>query len=81
VRANRAFELLVSRDDPRPTPFVDPESVERIEVVSIDDGETVFYWELPAREGQRLLRDLRRDLAGLERDAFLRTWDGADGRG
>jgi hypothetical protein len=78
VRANRAFDLLVTRDDLRPAPLIDPDSIERIEVVSIDDGETVLFWEVPAREGQRLLRDLRRDLAGLDRDAFLRAWDGAD---
>ena len=79
MRANRAFELLVTREDPRPSPLVDPDSIERIEVVSIDDGETLLFWEVPAREGVRLLRRLRRDLAGLDRDAFLREWDGADG--
>jgi hypothetical protein len=78
MRANRAYELIVSRDDPRPAPLIDPESIERIEIVSIDDGETVLYWEVPAREGQRLLRDLRRDLAGLDHTEFLRTWEGAD---
>jgi hypothetical protein len=78
VRANRAFELLVAREDPRPGPLVDPESIERIEVVSIDDGETILFWEVSAREGQRLLRELRRDLAGLDREAFVRTWEGAD---
>jgi hypothetical protein len=78
VRANRAFELLVSREDPRPGPFANPDSVERIEVVSIDDGETVLFWEVAAREGARLVRDLRRDLAGLDRESFLRTWNGAD---
>ncbi len=79
MRANRAFELLVTREDPRPAPLVDPDSTERIEVVSIDDGETLLFWEVPAREGVRLLRRLRRDLAGLDRDAFLREWDGTDG--
>ncbi|HSO97667.1 MAG TPA: hypothetical protein VLP43_01855 [Solirubrobacteraceae bacterium] len=78
MKANRAFELLVTRGDPRPSFLADPERTDRIEVVSIDDGETVLFWEAPAREAAGLIRSLRRDLAGLDREAFLRAWDGAD---
>lgn len=78
MRANRAFELLVTRGDPRPSFLADPERIDRIEVVSIDDGETVLFWEAPAREAAGLIRSLRRDLAGLDREAFLETWAGAD---
>jgi hypothetical protein len=49
-----------------------------VEVVSIDDGETVLFWEAPAREAAGLIRSLRRDLASLDREAFLRAWVGAD---
>lgn len=78
MRANRAFELLITRGDPRPSFLADPERIDRVEVVSIDDGETVLFWEAPAREAASLIRSLRRDLAGLDREAFLRAWDGAD---
>jgi hypothetical protein len=78
MKANRAFELLVTRGDPRPSFLADPERVDRVEVVSIDDGETVLFWEAPAREAAGLIRSLRRDLAGLDRESFLRAWDGAD---
>ena len=78
MKANRAFELLVTRGDPRPSFLADPERADQIEVVSIDDGETVLFWEAPAREAAGLIRSLRRDLASLDREAFLRAWDGAD---
>jgi hypothetical protein len=78
VKANRAFELLVTRGDPRPSFLADPDRIDRVEIVSIDDGETVLFWEAPAREAAGLIRSLRRDLAGLDREAFLRAWDGAD---
>lgn len=75
MKANRAFELLVTREDPRPSFLADHDRIDRVEVVSIDDGETVLFWEMPAREAAHLARALRRDLAGLDRDAFLRSWD------
>jgi hypothetical protein len=81
MRANRAFRLLVTRADPRPSFLADPERIDRVEVVSIADGETVLFWEAPAREAAHLTRSLRRDLAGLDTDAFLAAWDGADAPG
>lgn len=58
--------------------MADRRRVDRIEVVSIDDGELLLYWELPAKEATRLLRQLRADLAGLEAAEFLALWEGAD---
>ena len=78
MRANRAFRLIVAREDPRPSFLADPERIDRIEVVSVDDGEVVLFWEAPAREAAHLARRLRTDLAGMDRDEFLRTWQGAD---
>jgi hypothetical protein len=48
-------------------------------VVSIDDGELLLYWELPAREAAKLLKRLRTDLVSLEAGEFLAIWEGADG--
>jgi hypothetical protein len=47
-------------------------------VVSIDDGELMLYWDLPAKEAARLVKRLRADLAGLEAEEFIALWDGAD---
>jgi hypothetical protein len=81
MRANRAFELIVSRGGIEPAFLADPERLDRIELVSIDDGEVVLYWDLPAKEASRLLRALRADLAGMSVDEFIGIWEGADGGG
>jgi hypothetical protein len=47
-------------------------------VTSVDDGEVVLFWELPAKPGTRLLRELRTDLAGLDAEQFIEKWQGAD---
>jgi hypothetical protein len=78
VRANRAFHLIVSREGLQPAFLSGPDRLDRIEVVSIDDGEVVLYWVLPAKEASKLLRALRTDLAGLDANEFIATWGGAD---
>jgi hypothetical protein len=74
VKANRAFELIVSRDTREPSFLADPRRHDLIEVVSIDDGEVLLFWELPAREAAKLVRQLRADLSQLDAEEFVRTW-------
>jgi hypothetical protein len=74
MKANRAYELLVSRDTREPSFLADPRRHDRIEVVSIDDGEVVLFWELPVREAAKLARQLREDLIQLDPEEFIRTW-------
>jgi hypothetical protein len=81
MRANRAFELLVSRDGHKPAFLADRRRLDRLEVISIDTGEVIFYWELPAREAARLERRLRADLAALDADGFLAAWSSEDAAG
>ncbi len=78
MRANRAFELIVSRGGIEPAFLADPERLDRIEVVSIDDGEVVLYWDLPAKDASKLLKTLRADLAGMDVEQFISAWEGAD---
>jgi hypothetical protein len=81
VKANRAFELIVSRGGLEPAFLADAHRLDRIEVVSIDDGEVVLYWDLPAKPAAKLVRALRADLVGLAADEFIATWDGTDVEG
>jgi hypothetical protein len=74
VKANRAFELIVSRDTPEPAFLADPGRLDRVEVVSIDDGEVVLFWELPAKDAAKLARHLRTDLIALDAEEFIRAW-------
>jgi hypothetical protein len=78
VKANRAFELIVSRGGLQPAFIADRDRLDRIEVVSIDDGEVVLFWDLPVKEAARVLRALRTDLAGLTADEFMSRWGGTD---
>jgi hypothetical protein len=79
MRANRAYELIVSRGSLEPAFMADAHRLDRIEVISIDDGEVVLFWELPARDASHLLRSLKSDLAQLGADDFLERWEGHDG--
>lgn len=81
MRANRAFELLVSRDGREPAFLADRRRLDRLEVVSVDTGEVIFYWELPARPAAKLERQLRADLAALEASDFLAAWSRVDPAG
>jgi hypothetical protein len=74
MKANRAFQLIVTRDGLEPTFLADPSRLDRIEVVSIADNEVVLFWELPAKEAGRLLRQLREELVSFEVEEFKRAW-------
>jgi hypothetical protein len=78
VKANRAYELIVSRGGLEPAFLADDHRTDRIEVVSVDDGEVVLYWDLGAKLASRLLKELRADLASLEAADFFDKWVGAD---
>jgi hypothetical protein len=78
LRANRAFDLIVSRGGLEPAFLADRDRLDRIEVVSIDDGEVVLYWDLPAKQASKLLKLLRADHVTLDADEFIATWGGLD---
>ena len=81
MKANRAYRLIVSREGIEPAFLADRDRLDRIEVVSIDDGEVILYWELPAKEASRLLKALRSDLVRVDAGEFIRIWEGADAGG
>ena len=78
MRANRAYELTVSRGGLEPAFLAAEDRLDRIEIVSVDDGEVLLYWTVPAKLASRLLRELRADLAGLPAEEFIDKWAGAD---
>ena len=78
MRANRAVERIVSRGGLEPAFLADRERLDRVEVISIDDGEVVLFWELPARQAAKLVRALRADLISLEPGDFIEAWEGRD---
>jgi hypothetical protein len=78
MKANRAYHLIVSKEGIEPAFLADRGRVDRIEIVSVDDGEVLLYWHVQAKLAARLLKELRSDLAGLDAEEFFDKWVGAD---
>ncbi len=78
MKANRAFELTVSRGGLEPAFLADRGRLDRVEVVSVDDGEVMLFWELPARQAAKLIKQLRSDLVARDAADFIETWEGRD---
>jgi hypothetical protein len=78
MRANRAYELIVSRGGREPAFLSDPSRTDRIEVVSVDDGEVILYWNLAPKDASKLLKLLRADLVSLDAEEFFDKWLDAD---
>ena len=64
MRANRAYELRVSRGVP----------TAMIEVLEINTGEIALFWDVRPDKARRFAAALRTDLAQLEADDFLDKW-------
>ena len=74
MKANRAFELIVRRGGRGPALLRSAEQLDHVEVVEIDSGEVVLFWDTTPRQTGRLSRALRSDLAQLEAEEFLARW-------
>jgi hypothetical protein len=78
MKANRAYELIVSRGGREPAFMSDPNRTDRIEVVSVDDGEVILYWNLAPKDASKVLKLLRADLVNLDAEEFFDKWLDAD---
>ena len=65
MSAHRRYEVRGARH---------PDRVDSVEVVDLDDGEVVLFWDLEAREASRRAEALRADLHRLDADEFLARW-------
>jgi hypothetical protein len=74
VKANRAYRLIVTRAGRAPALLADPGRIDHVEVVEIDSGEVILFWDRPAQAASKLARALRADLAQLEAEEFLTRW-------
>jgi len=74
VKANRAYDLIVRRAGRGPALLRAADDLDHVEVVEIDSGEVVFFWDTTPAQTGRLARALKADLAGLEADEFYARW-------
>jgi hypothetical protein len=79
VKAHQAYRLIVSRGSIAPSLLAPPDRVDHIEIVEIDSGEVVLFWDALPREATRMARALRADLAQLDADEFIAAWSQLDG--
>ena len=78
MKANRRYHLIARRGGREPAFLSDPHRTDRIEVVSVDDGEVMLWWDVAPKQASKLLRLLRADLAGLDAEEFFDKWLDAD---
>ena len=74
MRAKHAFRLIVTRAGRAPAILADAERIDHVEVVEIDGGEVILFWDCPAHAASKLARALREDLSQLEAEEFLARW-------
>jgi hypothetical protein len=74
VKANRAYELLVHREGRVPAFLAGPDRLDHVEVVEVDSGEVVLFWDTGPRQTGKLSRALKADLAQLDAVAFMAKW-------
>jgi len=74
MRARDAYRLILTRGGRAPALLADPSRIDHVEIVQIDSGEVVLFWDRPPRAASKLARAIREDLAGLEAEAFLARW-------
>ncbi len=72
--AGRAYNLVVTRGGIAPAVLADPDRVDHLEVIEIDSGEVVLFWDRTPREASRLARELRMDLDRLDATEFIARW-------
>jgi len=74
VRANRAYRLMVARGGLAPAWLASPARVDRVEVVELEGGEVVLFWDCSPTHASRLARRLRGELAELDAAEFAARW-------
>jgi hypothetical protein len=74
MRATHAYRLILTRGGLAPALLADAGRADHVEVVEIDSGEVVLFWDRPPRAASQLARALRADLAQMEAEDFLARW-------
>jgi hypothetical protein len=74
VKANHAYRLIVTRGGIAPALLADTGRTDHVEIVEVDSGEVVLFWDRPPQAASKLARALRADLAQLDAELFLERW-------
>ena len=77
--AKARYRLVVRREGHAPALLAAPDRVDHVEIVDVDDGETVLYWDLLARDAKRVLTMVRADLETMDAREFFERWASFEG--
>jgi hypothetical protein len=78
MRAKSAYRLIVTRAGRAPALLADVTRVDHVEVVEVDSGEVVLFWDRPPQSASRLARSLRADLNSLDAADFIARWSSVE---
>ena len=79
MKANRAYRLILTRGGLAPALLADTGRTDHVEIVEIDSGEVVLFWDRPPQAASKLARALRADLVQLEAEEFHERWANVEG--
>jgi hypothetical protein len=74
MKANRAYRLIVTRGGLMPALLADTARVDHLEIVEVDTGEVILFWDRPPQAASKLARALRADLSQLQDEEFIARW-------
>ena len=74
MKANRAYRLIVTRSGLMPALLADTGRVDHLEIVEVDTGEVILFWDRPPQAASKLARALRADLSQLQDEEFIARW-------
>ncbi len=74
MKAKHAYRLIVTRGGKAPALLAHHNRVDHVEVVEVDSGEVVLFWDRPPHAASKLARALREDLGQLEAEEFIARW-------
>ena len=74
MKANRAYRLILTRGGLMPALLADARRVDHLEIVEVDTGEVILFWDRPPQAASKLARALRADLSQLQDEEFIARW-------
>lgn len=77
MRACEAYRLIVKRRGILPAMLASHDRVDHIEIVEIDSGEVVLFWDCDPQRAKLMARMLREELRQLDAEEFLDRWRAA----
>jgi hypothetical protein len=74
MKAGQAYRLIVTRGGLAPALLAAATRVDHVEIVEIDSGEVVLFWDRSPQAASKLARELREELAQLDAQEFMAHW-------